>query len=259
MTKILYKDIPVGLKFYFGNFKTEDGEYIGGFEHVTLSDEKKMCWVKINELGDCIMAHGVYQRFDHPFAEGLNATERGHGTVYYPDSDLYRWMHSDNEWYVPKHCAYKAPCPGFLTAFTEKELELIEECEYEYQVPAGYTRKNGTIKKMKDKFWIAPSNVVQENFDWLNISRYKLILSLGSSKQKHLDFFYGHGGVLNDFADRNAVVPIMTRIKPETELDLNSDTRRVLLERRNESENFDVRTLFKDIRRLNDSELALAC
>lgn len=134
-------------------------------------------WIKLNRDGDCLLCtDGICVKMNIGNDNGKNATERRHGSPFYPDSQLRKWLTTDGVMTIAG-----SKCLGFLGAFTDKELEFIEPVERMYTVPTGYTKKHGEIIAIKDMAWLPTSEYLDEYKDCVMAAFTRLYRSIMTS------------------------------------------------------------------------------
>lgn len=128
-TKMKVNDLPLGAKLIFGFFRNK------------LYVEKEVIWTKVDVTNIFLSEDLKGLCFDGKEPGSTQSIRRDNGNNYYTVSNLDQYLNSvDTDWYSPAHEADSKSgeydgIPGFLSKFSENELNAIQPTEIEVILP----------------------------------------------------------------------------------------------------------------------------
>ena len=144
---MVFKDLPVGAKFYFGRQTIKTYSYASRTHEDVVAP---MQWTKtaLDNLVIYTGRHRVVASFDHPRPmTGTNRDQRSHGHRLFSLSSLNKYLNcADLTWRAVDQgdIAPHENVAGFLSFFDEDEMKYIVPHTINIPVPAGYNKQYGT-------------------------------------------------------------------------------------------------------------------
>lgn len=140
-TKIKADDLPIGAKLIFGCFSNK------------LNMGQEIRWTKVDATNIFLSEELKGLCFDGREPNSTQLIRRDNGNNYYTVSNLDQYLNSvDTDWYLPAHEADSKSTtyigiPGFLSKFSENELNAIQPTEIEVILPG---TEAGTFQREKE-------------------------------------------------------------------------------------------------------------
>lgn len=166
---MVFSDLPVGSKFYFGTRSHTRTAYRNG-RHIPETDTIKMEWKKTQDgLAVCVNDNR-YICFDSGRGAGSNKYVRQHGNRYFFISRLFAYLNcADSSWSdldqddnSPVHDSDTHF--GFLSGFNDDELAFMEPYDMTVDVPVGYNKRYGDKVTKKVLVGIPSKKQIMETF-----------------------------------------------------------------------------------------------
>lgn len=155
------KDLDVGEMLQFGCMKCN-----------TRNGVTDLLWRKVSDDNYFILMSRFRQRVDDAeYSRANNDRRRTAGCNFWPKTNMHQWLNStkDEGWFTPvdEHdgCGALSLSPGFLSDFSDAELNALEEFEITCKVPKGYVLQNGKTVTLKCKVTLPSISNVREGWE----------------------------------------------------------------------------------------------
>ena len=126
------QDMPVGSRLAFGTIGDND-----------------IIWAKVSDHNDFFAVSScAYYCFDYPEWRNTTRGRRTGGNNFYPHSNIAQWLNArGTNWFQAAHSFDESPYwafdRGFLTGFTDHEIDLIQPQTVKVVVPVGSRKEFG--------------------------------------------------------------------------------------------------------------------
>ena len=138
---MLISEAPIGTKIVFGTRGDDD-----------------LVWRKVTDDLDFVSERSVTRiAFDNHEPDSESRDRRRFGNNFFPHSNIFQFLNSTHgrDWFVKQHEHDTPPCDnpiaGFLSVFSDQELDLIVEREITVAVPLGSRKQFGRTYQMRCK------------------------------------------------------------------------------------------------------------
>lgn len=163
---MVFKDLPAGTVFLFGQTGIWQGSYESGrYQRVLV--QKPLKWKKTDRDGLSLYADELlHASFDYSrYATGTNRYMRNHGHRFFFLSSLYRYLNCGDESWSSVAEGDGRPFAdterGFLSCFSDQEVSMLQPFTMKVDVPVGYTKQYG--KQVEKQVLVGLPSVKQFN------------------------------------------------------------------------------------------------